>query len=321
VAAGPRDPKGSSPRRGSAAGRRDVPVAATLAGRVRVLTGGASWSAVKALCAAGRVLVEGKVELDPASRPPFGAVITISAAPAFVAPSLLVYHDADVAVVRKPAGLLSVPYERGDRDTLLALTRVALGRVDRRSKATVRAVQRLDRESSGLVVFARSITAQRCLQEQLAAHTVLRSYRAIAHGAVAATTYESLLVRDRGDGLRGSWRQTRGGPPADARWATTEVAPEEDWGEATLVACRLETGRQHQIRIHLAEDGHPLLGETVYRREFPGPWLRAPRLMLHAGILGFQHPRTGRELRFEDPPPEDFLSVATRLRKRAHRRP
>jgi 23S rRNA pseudouridine1911/1915/1917 synthase len=82
-----------------------------------------------------------------------------------------------------------------------------------------------------------------------------------------------------------------------------------------LVACELETGRQHQIRIHLAEAGHPLIGETVYVREWHGPALAAPRLMLHAAVLGFIHPRTGRPVRFEDPPPEDFETVRRNLER------
>ena len=83
---------------------------------------------------------------------------------------------------------------------------------------------------------------------------------------------------------------------------------------ATLVSCRLETGRTHQIRIHLSEAGHPLLGEMVYVRDFKGPWLPAPRLMLHATELGFVHPRTGKELRFTDPPAEDFAAVVEDLK-------
>ncbi len=99
------------------------------------------------------------------------------------------------------------------------------------------------------------------------------------------------------------------------RRAVTYVTVEERLRGATLVSCRLETGRTHQIRIHLAEAGHPLLGETVYVRDFAGKWLSAPRLMLHAVELGFVHPRAGRELRFTDPPPEDFAAVVEGLRR------
>ena len=82
------------------------------------------------------------------------------------------------------------------------------------------------------------------------------------------------------------------------------------------MACELETGRQHQIRIHLSEAGHPLVGETVYIRDWRGPVLPAPRPMLHAAVLGFVHPRTGKSLRFEEPPPGDFVAALERLRKK-----
>jgi 23S rRNA pseudouridine1911/1915/1917 synthase len=83
---------------------------------------------------------------------------------------------------------------------------------------------------------------------------------------------------------------------------------------ATLVTCELETGRQHQIRIHLAEAGHPLVGETVYIRDYRGAVLPAPRPMLHATVLGFRHPRGDRPMSFEDPPPPDFAQVLERLK-------
>jgi 23S rRNA pseudouridine1911/1915/1917 synthase len=131
-------------------------------------------------------------------------------------------------------------------------------------------------------------------------------------------------VPDRGDGLKGSWGVFRPARPADtspeaapagtARNAVTYVTVLERLRRATLVACELETGRQHQIRIHLAESGHPLVGESVYIREWRGPRIEAPRLMLHAAVLGFIHPRSGRALRFEDPPPADFQAVLARLR-------
>jgi 23S rRNA pseudouridine1911/1915/1917 synthase len=84
---------------------------------------------------------------------------------------------------------------------------------------------------------------------------------------------------------------------------------------ATLVECRLETGRQHQIRIHLAEIGHPLVGERVYIRDYSGPKIEAPRTMLHARTLGFTHPRSGERLWFEREAPEDFRRLSSRIRE------
>jgi 23S rRNA pseudouridine1911/1915/1917 synthase len=301
---------------------------ATLAALLRRLMPGLSWSRARELSRLGRVRVDGEPATDPARRPAAGSRIELLPARGGPAearagglasrqPPLVVYTDSDVVVVRKPAGVLTVPFERGDRDTLLALTRVALRRQDPAGRVTLRAVQRLDRETSGLVVFARTIAAQRRLQEQFAAHEVQRHYLAIAHGDVAAATYDTVLVEDRGDGLRGSWgrfRPARGGAPAEGRRAVTHVQPVEPLAGATLVCCTLETGRTHQIRIHLAEAGHPLAGEKVYIRGFPGPPLPASRPMLHAAALGFRHPRDRSELVFDEPPPADFQALLDALR-------
>jgi 23S rRNA pseudouridine1911/1915/1917 synthase len=302
---------------------------ATLAAVVREMIPGTSWSQAKEMCSGGRVRVDGVPAPDPARRMGAGERVEIqTSGPARREPAvtdLVVHLDAEVAVVRKPAGILTVPFERDDRDTLVALARVAVRRIDaargRGTSPTLRTVQRLDKETSGLVVFARSVPAQRHLQRQLAEHTVLRRYLTIAHGAAEDAVYETMFVPDRGDGLRGSWgvfRTARGEAPAEAREAITRVMVLERLPGATLLACELETGRQHQIRIHLAEAGHPLVGETVYIRDYlrekRGPLLPAPRPMLHASVLGFVHPRTEKVMRFEEPPPEDFTAVLKRLR-------
>lgn len=293
----------------------------TLAALIREVLPGTSWSQAKELCTGGRVFVDGAAALDPARRMVAGEKIEIRSSAGRRDSNLIVHLDAEVAVVRKPAGILTVPFERDDRDTLLALARVAIRRIEtgkgKSAHLTLRAVQRLDKETSGLVVFARTIPAQRDLQQQLAAHTVTRRYLAIVHGKAEDAVYETLLVPDRGDGLRGSWgvfRPARGEMPAEAKEAITRVQVLERLPKATLVACELETGRQHQIRIHLAEAGHPLVGETVYIRDWRGPVLPAPRPMLHATVLGFVHPRTGKSLRFEEPAPADFTAVLERLR-------
>jgi len=304
----------------------------TVAAVVRDLVPGLSWSKARELVRSGQVRVEGRPATDPAERLRQGERIEMGAGgpEARRESELLVHLDAEVAVVRKPAGLLTVPFERTDRDTLQSRSRVAIRRLEASRgvphNPSLRAVQRLDKETSGLVVFARTLPAQRELQRQFTEHTVLRRYLAVVHGMAREVTYDTMLVDDRGDGLRGSWRPHpptpspiahpspgRGGAPAQRR-AVTHVTVEERLRGATLVSCRLETGRTHQIRIHLAEAGHPLLGETVYVRDFAGPWLPAPRLMLHAVELGFVHPRIGKELRFADPPPEDFVRVLAGLK-------
>ncbi len=298
----------------------------TLAALVREILPGTSWSQAKELCSGGRVFVDGALATDPARRIQAGEQVEVrTGGPGRrerALTDLIVHLDTEVAVVRKPAGILTVPFERDDRDTLLALARVAIRRIEtgkgKTANLTLRAVQRLDKETSGLVVFARSIPAQRDLQEQLGAHTVTRRYLALVQGKAEDAVYETLLVPDRGDGLRGSWgvfRPARGeSPPVEAKEAVTRVQVLERLAKATLVACELETGRQHQIRIHLAEAGHPLVGETVYIRDWRGPLLPAPRPMLHAAVLGFVHLRTGKSLRFEEPAPGDFAAARERLR-------
>lgn len=182
----------------------------------------------------------------------------------------------------------------------------------------VRAVHRLDRDTSGLMVFALTPAAEQSLVAQFKAHSVARAYRAVVHGHPSPQTIRSWLVRDRGDGLRGSTRADP--PPADAQLAITHVKPIEPIGEYHVVECRLETGRTHQIRIHLAEAGHMLCGEKVYHHA-PGEPARedrseAPRHALHAYELGFVHPATGRQVRFTSDWPEELAAWLARLRQR-----
>ena len=108
-------------------------------------------------------------------------------------------------------------------------------------------------------------------------------------------------------------KRSKAQAPTDARIAITFVKPLRALEGATLVECRLETGRQHQIRIHLAELGHPLVGEKVYIRDYSGSRIDAPRTMLHARTLGFTHPRSGEAMRFERDPPADFQQALRSL--------
>jgi 23S rRNA pseudouridine1911/1915/1917 synthase len=293
---------------------------ATLAAIVRELLD-VPWSKAKALVTEGRVSVDGARALDPAMRVGSGARVDVApSAPRLrkgILPREAMLHaDADVVVVAKPAGVLTVPYDEDDRDTLLDQTRAALRRMDRRVRdPMVGAVQRLDKDTTGVLVFARNLEAKRSLEEQLRAHTVTRRYLAIVSGAMNDADFVTFIVQDRGDGLRGSWGTMpfhRGPPPPDAKRCVTHVRALEPLRGATLIECRLETGRQHQIRIHVSEAGHPIAGENVYVRGKTR--LDAPRPMLHATELAFDHPRSGERVRFELPPPEDFESALARLR-------
>jgi len=284
---------------------------------------GLAWSRARDLCTEGRVTVNGERCLDSALRVPPGAVVIVDErAPKLrsgaLPESAIAFFDRDVVVVDKPAGLLSVAYEPGDKDTLADCTRALLRRMGgRRFEPRVGVVHRLDKDTSGLMVFARTLDAKRILEIQFRAHDIERVYHAIAHGAVAAERVETHLITDRGDGIRGSYghfRRPRGGIPPEAKRSVTHVRPIAALAGATLVECRLETGRQHQIRIHLSELGHPLVGERVYIRDYAGPKIESPRPMLHARVLGFVHPRTGQRMSFEREAPEDFRAMIESLR-------
>jgi 23S rRNA pseudouridine1911/1915/1917 synthase len=268
------------------------------------------------------VTVNGQRCLDSALRVPPGAEVVIDEhAPKLrtgVLPeSAIVFLDRDVVVVEKPPGMLSIAYEPGDKDTLVDCTRTLLRRMHGRGfDPGLGVVHRLDKDTSGVMVFARTAEAKRILAMRFRAHDIERVYHAIAHGAVAAQRVETHLVLDRGDGIRGSYghfRRPRGGIPPEAKRSVTHVKPIAPLDGATLVECRLETGRQHQIRIHLSELGHPLVGERVYIRDYAGRKIESKRTMLHARILGFDHPRTGQRMSFEREAPDDFRAMIESL--------
>jgi 23S rRNA pseudouridine1911/1915/1917 synthase len=293
----------------------------TVAAVVRKQTG-VAWSRARGLCAEGRVTVNGQRCLDAASRiSPDAVVVVDERAPKLrtgpLAENAIVFSDLDVVVVDKPVGMLSVADEPGNKDTLADYTRTLLrglggGGVD--TKLGV--VHRLDKETSGLMVFARTAAAKRVLAAQFRAHNIDRIYHAIAHGAVTATRVETYLVLDRGDGIRGSYghfRRPKGDTPIEAKRSVTHIRPLAELAGATLIECRLETGRQHQIRIHMSELGHPLVGERVYIRDYPGVRIESIRPMLHARTLGFEHPRTAERIWFQREPPADFQAMVESL--------
>jgi 23S rRNA pseudouridine1911/1915/1917 synthase len=296
----------------------------TVAAAVRQQTG-VAWSLARRLCTEGRVRVDGQRCLDPASRVAPGAVIAVDQRARKLrtgplAASAIVFCDGDVVVVDKPAGLLSVADEPENRETTVDCTRTLLRRMNKGGvDAALGVVHRLDKDTSGLMVFARTAHAKRVLATQFREHTIDRVYHAIAHGAVAATRVETFLLLDRGDGLRGSYghfRRSTGDAPFEAKRSVTHIRPIEALVGATLVECRLETGRQHQIRIHLSELGHPLVGERVYIRDYAGLKIEAMRPMLHARTLGFMHPRAGERVLFQREPPADFQATIESLRPR-----
>jgi len=312
---------------------------ATLAAFLRRRLGDASWSHAQQLVRGRRITVNGNVCVDPARRLREGEVVkvldTAAAKPPGAGDVRIVHLDDDVVVVDKPTGVTTTRHHE-ERDwparrrqlqpTLEELVPQAIARrlADRRRPAAgtarkrtapVRAVHRIDRETSGLVAFARNVPAARILAEQFRLHTTHRRYLALVVGRMEAGTIRTHLVRDRGDGRRGS------ADDGEGKLAVTHVTPVERFGDAyTLVECRLETGRTHQIRIHVAELGHPVCGERVYgpgrRRTGLTDESRAPRVMLHATELGIVHPVSGADLRFTSPLPADMRQTIALLRKR-----
>ncbi len=192
----------------------------------------------------------------------------------------VVYEDADLIVVDKPAGLVTAPTPESDRGDLLDLLT--------RRAGPIWLVHRLDRETSGLLVFARTPEANRALASKFAAHDLERRYVAFVAGVVA----DDAFTIDR---------------PVGGKRAVTHVRVAARFPDATRIEARLETGRTHQIRLHVAGLGHPVLGDSQHggervRNHRPHP----PRMALHATTLGFSHPRTGEALRFERPVPDDL---------------
>jgi 23S rRNA pseudouridine1911/1915/1917 synthase len=297
----------------------------TVLAALRIWLPGQSWSALRKRMAARRVLVNGALCLDEARRLRSGEVVEVAgraqSAPPTVADVRLVYVDADVIVVDKPAGMITLRHrverrwsgEKKSRqpslDDVLPELLAAREHVAGRNVGRVFSVHRIDRETSGLLVFARNAASRQALTGQFKKHSVERMYLAVAQGDVIAQTFESYLVEDRGDGRRGSTRV-----PGEGKRAITHVRPLERLNGWTLVECRLETGRTHQIRIHLSEAGHPVFGDAKYGP--PDAADQPPlRLALHAATLGFINPADGRRLRFESAVAPDCRRIIADLRR------
>jgi 23S rRNA pseudouridine1911/1915/1917 synthase len=301
---------------------------------------GLSWAAAKRLVHEERVMLAGGPCLDPARhvrrgqqvavRPPSGTPKTPRADRSKPGP-VIRFADAHVVVVDKPSGLTTMRHaedvaEFGARarrflpPTLADLLPNLLAAEKAGRPGSVRAVHRLDKETSGLVVFARTAEAERSLGSQFRAHTTDRRYLALVRGRAIAGRIESHLIRDRGDGRRGSGPES----PSSQR-AVTHVRILRELVDYTLVECRLETGRTHQVRIHLGEAGTPLCGERVYDRPPHGPpypdGSGARRVALHAARLGFDHPATGERMTWESPLPADLRTLLQRVEPQRHKDP
>lgn len=278
---------------------------------LRQLYDGVSWNAVRRAITTGKVSVADEVVRDPRHEVNEGDRICVRMAAAKhprpkLEDDIIVHLDNHVVVVNKPPGIASVPDDNWPRNTLSQQIGESI-RKKRDRPIPLGVVQRLDLGTSGLIVFTRTKDAHAALKEQFKARTVERSYVALASGEVSDATIRSYLTEHK-NGKRSSTRHKHLG-----KFACTHVERLELLVGATLVRCKLETGRTHQIRIHLSEQGHPLLGDKRYaRRAVRTP--PAPRVMLHAATLGFCHPVTEAELHFEVPMPSDMQAVLKALK-------
>ncbi|MEZ6140629.1 MAG: RluA family pseudouridine synthase [Zavarzinella sp.] len=302
----------------------------TLAWWVRHYLPTNSWSQVRKLIEQRHVKISGSVCMDHARRVKTGETVEMLARPAPTIrgespKNLTIRHlDDHLVVIEKASGINTVRHpaelqwgeeRRKLAPTLQDITQWAiaeeLGR-DAKSLPPLRIVQRLDKDTSGLVVFARSVLAERLLGKQFHRHTVKRLYWTVVNGRFLPQTISSWLVRDRGDGRRGSGLEGVG------KQAITHVTVLEKLPQHTVLQCKLETGRTHQIRIHLSESGHPVCGEKVYNRTVDGRELadpsNAPRLALHALELGFQHPESGEQIGWKMDLPKDLQGFLERIR-------
>lgn len=301
----------------------------TVAAGLRHFLPGQSWKQVRSLLEGRRVRLNGEIWIDEARRLKNGDVLEVRShgeKPRQLLDQIVLRHvDSEIVVAEKPAGISTVrhPAERDwleDRrlktptldDLVLRQLGEELPKKKHHPRPKLRIVHRLDKETSGLVVFARSVAAERGLGVQFKDHTVVRRYLALVPGVMTARTIRSFLVRDRGDGRRGS-----SPVPNVGKSAVTHIEVVEQLPGFTLVSCRLETGRTHQIRIHLAESGHPVCGEMVYNRPINGSPLPdtsgTKRLFLHATELGFTHPTTNEPMHWDMPLPAELRETLDRL--------
>ena len=224
----------------------------------------------------------------------------------------VLYEDPDVLVVDKPAGLLTVPTEAREKDTLWTRAIHYLQhRYGGRPYAGI--VHRLDRDTSGAVVFARNRPTLHALQERFRRHAIEREYVALVEGAPPDRgTFDADLVR------RPGLRRSVAKPGQEGKRAVTRFQTIERLPGAALVSIRPETGRTHQIRVHFAAAGHPILGDRVYGPAAAGRTRSPERQLLHARRLGFSHPRTEEPLSVESALPADFTAALTALRGQSH---
>ncbi|HTR16014.1 MAG TPA: RluA family pseudouridine synthase [Acetobacteraceae bacterium] len=289
-----------------------------------------SRSRVKTLIVEGRVTRDGAPLHEPAEPVRAGATYTLTQPPAAPArpqpeqiPFPILYEDAELIVLDKPAGLVVHPAPGNEEGTLvnalLAHCGDSLPGIGGEKRPGI--VHRLDKDTSGVMVVAKTEPTLAALSAAFASRTLDRAYLALVWGvpSPAQGEIEGDIGRDPRDRKRMAV-VTRNGKPALTRYRVLR-----SWGlSVSLVECRLATGRTHQIRVHLASRGHPVVGDPLYLRRIPAAartlpaplrslLLDFPRQALHAARLGFSHPSTGQPLQFETPLPADFQDLIAAL--------
>ncbi|QEG21929.1 RluA family pseudouridine synthase [Mariniblastus fucicola] len=292
-----------------------------------------SWSTAKRILYSRRIAVGGVLCIDEARKLARGEVITVHEQP-FPAPptdqDVKIHHvDAEVIIVEKPSGMVTLrrssdlnwSWDKKNRQPtldecvprLIGEHAAAKRKTEKNNLHLPRMfpVHRIDRDSSGLLVFARNKESQTKIIHQFAQHAAVRKYLTLVPGTIEDQTITSQFIRDRGDGLRGSTTDTSIGEHATTHFKLLQKFERSDAnGKQTFseLECSLETGRTNQIRIHLAELGHPICGDIKYR----GPFGSDPivdnsgihRMALHATQLSFKHPATEKPMNFKTPWPK-----------------
>ncbi|MBM4397336.1 MAG: RluA family pseudouridine synthase [Deltaproteobacteria bacterium] len=293
---------------------RDAPRADIV---VQGLTG-ATRAVVRGMFDAGCVTVDGARCGEPGARAAAGARVEVafeagrryretqaaSEHGGFRGGFRVAFEDRHLVVVEKPAGMLTVPTVRREKDTLVHLVARHFSR-GRRELRRAFIVHRLDRDASGVLVFARSDAVARALKAQFEDRKPEREYAVIVAGTVArdAGTFRSFLAT--GEDLD----QRSTGEPGEGKLAVTHFEVLRRLRGATYLRVRLETGRRNQIRVHFAEAGHPVLGDTRYEpARARHPLWREPRIALHALTLGFVHPVAGARVRVTSDLPRAFVT-------------
>ena len=283
---------------------------------LHALTGEQSRSYLKTLIKDGRALLNG-TPAKPSARLSEGDRIDLTI-PEQVMPQILpenipldiLYEDDDVLVVNKPRGMVVHPAPGHYTGTLVNAVmyhcRGSLSGINGVLRPGI--VHRIDRDTTGSVIVCKNDAAHQSIAAQLKEHSILRRYFAIVYDNLS----EDEIVIDKPLGRDPKERKKMAVRP-DGKRAVTHCSVLERFGKYTYVTCRLETGRTHQIRVHMASIHHPLLGDEVYGGKRTSPF-HTNGHCLHAGILGFVHPRTGAYIETEAPLPADFKDILERLR-------